>query len=159
RILLYVLLTPLATAAVVLLLWPLLWTQNPIQVFGDIQKHWGSILVSGGFFLGGLERPWYYLPVYALATTPTVVLIRLAMSVPLVFQRRSAQGCWILLGWCASNLFLTFLHAVQDGIRYALPCLVPMALLGGAGIGWATEAVAARLTRWRRWVFAGVGIA
>jgi hypothetical protein len=142
---------PLAALLVGLLLWPRLWT-DPV---GHLQAAWDKLSKphTPEPFLGDItaEPSRIYFLVYLYATAPLGLLLAAAAGLVRAGARR--ERALLLVGlWLAVPLLISASPVRQDGVRYILPALLPLALLAAAGIDWlAGRAPAA----WRARAFAG----
>ncbi len=128
--------------------WPRLW-HHPVYHLGELFTYWPPGTERPEYFLGRLTtHSWAYFPVYAVVTTPTVVLVGVALFFVRLGWRRS-QLEPTLLAWLVAPLLITALVPFcRDGVRYVLPIAVPIALASAAGGLWAFDSLFARL--WRR---------
>jgi hypothetical protein len=123
-----------AAAATLFAIWPRLWldpiaqlraSYNVLRVPHDPEPYLGALVQ---------HPPWHYFPVYVLVTTPAAILLAAVLGGALrgLFRRERA---WILmLVWLAVPFGVAFSPVRQDGMRYVLPILVPLAIAAAAGI-------------------------
>ncbi len=79
------------TLAVMILCWPILWL-GPFEQFCAAWKEmshfgWHSNTLFMGQMVYSDELPWYYLPVWMGVTLPSVVLLLICVSLPIVVMR------------------------------------------------------------------------
>ncbi len=119
-----------------LVIWPWLW-HAPMAHLSHTLGHYGGQVSAPEPFLGRVRQaPWYYFPAYLSATVQPLVLFGLAAWVLRAFVRRSPGDVFAAL-WMGVPLALAGMSPLkQDGIRYVLPMLVPMALAAGDGLVW-----------------------
>jgi len=127
---------PLAALATFIGIWPRMWH----DAIPHLHQAWEVLRKShlGEMYLGRevLAPPWHYFPMYLLATTPLLILIG-------AFVIGTGRGLWrrergylLLLVWLLAPFGVAFSPVRQDGMRYILPVLAPVALLAGGGIDW-----------------------
>jgi len=150
------LLMPLVAGAIFVAVWPRLWS-NPARHLGELLTYWHPDVVQKEFFLGRqIRTSWGYFPLYAVVTAPTALLGGLALfAARLGWHRGRAEALlalWILAPLAATPL----LPFHRDGIRYALPIVVPLTLAAAAGTVWLADAMTAHWRDWRprRWLAA-----
>jgi hypothetical protein len=133
--LLGLLVIPTAAAATVYAIWPRLWWAHPIE---QLQKSYNvlNVLHDAEPYLGAMTRepPWHYFPMYLIATTPLLVLAAAFVAGPLRAGFRRERGWLVVLVWTLSCFGVAFSPVRQDGMRYILPVLLPVAVAAGAGI-------------------------
>lgn len=134
---------PVTAAATLYGIWPRLWGEPMTQLQGAYkilrQQHLPEL------YLGHLVQvpPWHYFPVYLLATTPLAILVAAFVFGGLRAGLRRERGWIVVAIWMLAPFGLAFSPVRQDGVRYILPVLVPLAIAAGAGI----DAIMARATR------------
>jgi 4-amino-4-deoxy-L-arabinose transferase-like glycosyltransferase len=149
------LLVPVVAAATLVIVWPRLWW-HPLA---HLSEAWAVLRRPHGAepYLGHITQhpPWHYFPVYVLATTPLFVLVLSAVG--LVRTARARTGvCLVLLAWLLCPLGVAASPVRQDGVRYVLPLLVPLALLAAAGLDALAERV--RYPAAPPWLAAALGL-
>lgn len=137
---------PAVAVATFVLLWPRMWTA-PLE---HLQAAW-SVLRSQHlpeWYLGRLVQvpTWHYFPVYFLVTAPAGLLAAALVGAARGTLRRES-GMLVAAAWILVPFAIGFSPVKQDGVRYVLPALVPLALLSGAGVDWAIGALAAPAAR------------
>lgn len=135
---------PAVAIVTAIALWPRLWT-HPIA---HTQEAWDKLKGTHSLepFHGTLTKApprWYFLP-YLGATTPIVVLVAAAGGLALA-AARAWRGALIILAWAIAPLGVMLSPVRQDGIRYVLPVLLPMALVAAIGVAAVTRWIGARL--------------
>jgi 4-amino-4-deoxy-L-arabinose transferase-like glycosyltransferase len=125
---------PLATAATFVGIWPRMWS-NAIP---HLRAAWDVLKIQHlpEIYLGREVQapPWHYFPVYLAATTPILVLgfAVLFGGARAVWKRERA---FLLVAvWLLAPFGIAFSPVRQDGMRYLLPVLVPVAIAAGAGL-------------------------
>jgi 4-amino-4-deoxy-L-arabinose transferase-like glycosyltransferase len=127
---------PTVGVATVVAVWPRLWHDAEAH----LHAAWDVLKVQHlpEMYLGREVQlpPWHYFPMYLLATTPLLVLVA-------AFVIGGARGVWrreraylLLLAWLIFPFGVAYSPVRQDGMRYVLPVLLPVALLAGAGLDW-----------------------
>jgi 4-amino-4-deoxy-L-arabinose transferase-like glycosyltransferase len=138
---------PLAALLVGFLVWPRLWS-DPI---GHLGAAWDKLSKphTPEPFLGAITASptRAYFLIYLFATAPLgLLLAAVAGGVRAAVRRERALA--ILGLWLAIPLVIALSPVRQDGVRYVLPALLPLALVAAAGIDWlasrAPEAFRAR---------------
>lgn len=123
-----------AAAATVIATWPRLWldpiaqlraSYSVLRVSHDAEPYLGTLVTS---------PPWHYFPVYVLATTPAAVLALAVLGGLLRGGFRRERAWLVILVWLAVPFGLAFSPVRQDGMRYVLPVLVPLAIAAAAGL-------------------------
>ncbi len=111
-------------------IWPFLWS-NPIENTKATFGHWEYIVKE--YFLGNLvEPPFYYYFVYVIATIPALLLFSAAFY---LFKEKRSFYTNALLAWILIPVVLqSFFALKQDGIRYVIMVLPPLAILSSLGI-------------------------
>ncbi len=117
--------------------WPRMWTAPLAHLHQGWQLLNQQHLPEA--YLGAVVQlpPWHYFPVYVLATAPLAVL--LAAGIGAWHARKNAL---VAFAWFLLPFGVALSPVRQDGVRYVLPALVPLALFAGVGI----DALAAK---WR----------
>jgi 4-amino-4-deoxy-L-arabinose transferase-like glycosyltransferase len=126
---------PLVAIVTAIILWPRLWTSPLVHIASSWDKLKGTH--SGEPFLGVITRtpPRYYFLVYLGATAPLgLLLASLGGVVAWGRSRERRVALAIALVWLVAPFGVMLSPVRQDGIRYVLPCLLVLALLGGAGV-------------------------
>ncbi|MCC6996967.1 MAG: glycosyltransferase family 39 protein [Deltaproteobacteria bacterium] len=150
---------PLVAAAVFALLWPRMWGA-PLR---HLSESWAKLQKTHGkeLFLGRMtEHPGpAYFPLYLLVTAPLGVLLGALAFVALVARgaRKHARAALALLAWLLVPFAMALSPVVQDGVRYILPALVPLAIAAGAGMAALGELLARRIPVAARWAGHAVG--
>jgi 4-amino-4-deoxy-L-arabinose transferase-like glycosyltransferase len=125
---------PLAAVATLVAIWPRLW-HDPLP---HLKAAWDVLRVQHlpEMYLGREVQapPWHYFPAYLLATTPLLVLVCAFLAGGLRGALRRERVYLLLLVWLVAPFGVAFSPVRQDGMRYILPALVPVALLAGAGL-------------------------
>ena len=126
--------TPLVAAALFFAIWPRVW-HDPI---GHIRAGY-EIMRQQHLpepYLGSLvsRPPWHYFPVYFIATTPIVVLAAGVLGGGVRAALFRERGLLVLLLWLLAPFGVAFSPVRQDGIRYILPALAPLAIAAGVGL-------------------------
>lgn len=128
------LLTIPACAVTFFALWPRMWS-DPI---GRLDAAWNVLKHPHGAepYLGALviKPPWHYFPMYVIATTPLVLLAAALLLGAWRGATRRERGWLIALAWLLAPFGVAWSPVRQDGLRYVLPALVPLALAAGAGL-------------------------
>jgi 4-amino-4-deoxy-L-arabinose transferase-like glycosyltransferase len=133
-----------ATAVLVLVaVWPRLWV-TPIDHLGEA---WAVLRQPHGAepYLGALvgtreqPAPWHYFAVYFAATAPLGVLAGAVLAAlfglgQLARGRPGGRSALVVLGWLVAPMLVVASPVKQDGVRYILPALLPLAL--AAAYGW-----------------------
>ncbi len=133
------LIIPAAMIATFVAVWPGMWS-HPIE---HLKAGW-QILGHQHLpetYLGHEEQtpPWHYFPLYVAVSTPIVVLV-LALGGGIGRAWRRRERGWILVAvWLVAPFGVAFSPVRQDGVRYVLPALVPLAIAAGAGLAWLVE--------------------
>jgi 4-amino-4-deoxy-L-arabinose transferase-like glycosyltransferase len=116
--------------------WPRLWA-DPI---GQIRASYGVLrnVHDPEPYLGVLTQhpPWHYFPVYVLATTPLLILVAAVLAGGVRAALARDRAWVVVLVWLVVPFVLAFSPVRQDGVRYVLPVLVPLAIAAGAGIDY-----------------------
>ncbi|MCA9675432.1 MAG: hypothetical protein KC464_10390, partial [Myxococcales bacterium] len=144
---------PVVALATGFLLWPRLW----VDPAGHMSEAWARLSKahSAEPFLGKVTTSpprWYFLA-YLGATAPLGVLVTVAAFVARAAWRRGREwrATAIALALFVIPLGVAFSPVRQDGVRYVMPSVVALALMGGAGvdalIGAATRGPLARRPR------------
>ena len=125
-------------------LWPRLWT-HPIA---HTEEAWAKLKGTHSLepFHGALTKApprWYFVP-YLGATTPIVVLALAAAGLAIA-AARAWRGAVIIAVWALAPLGVMLSPVRQDGIRYVLPVLLPLALAAAIGAAALARWVGARL--------------
>lgn len=142
------LLFPFLVGAMLVLLFPWLWS-NTLDHFLAMLNHWGGHIYE--LFLGRVrEAPPTYFAVHFLVGTPLLVLILQALGMWQVVRERSLKH-WTLLAWFVAPFLFSFYHLRQDHLRYVLTAFPAVALLAAIGL-------AAVVKRWPKLKLASWGI-
>lgn len=92
-------------------------------------EYWDNKMLFMGEFIGKHERPWYYLPVWLVITTPLYILFTFLISPAMARFRKNKDNDIYSLMYLALiiNLFLYFLiePVIYNGLRHFL-FLVPI---------------------------------
>ncbi len=134
---------PLVAIVTAIVLWPRLWT-HPIA---HLEEAWAKLkgTHSGEPFLGVVtDRPprWYFLA-YLGATTPIGALIAaLGGVITAAIERR--RSLVVIAIWAIAPLGVMLSPVRQDGVRYVLPILIPLAILAAIGADGVARLIAAR---------------
>jgi|GEM_PF-1177019 len=118
------------------ILWPWLWA-NPLRLFESFART--PAFVSNEYFLGKLgPMPWYYYFIYFLVTTPevlTLLFLGFVLTVLISFAKFKSlfvnRYSLIILFWFLTPFLASFVSFKQDGIRYVIAFLPPLALISG----------------------------
>ncbi len=141
------LVTPAATLATFVALWPRLWTHP----FSHLHEAWLKLRVphTPEPYLGTYttQPSWHYFVVYTLAVTPVVLLAAAFLGGAWRAATRRERGSWILLAWLIAPYAIAWSPVRQDGVRYVLPALVPLAIAAAAGLDQLARALAGRIRR------------
>jgi 4-amino-4-deoxy-L-arabinose transferase-like glycosyltransferase len=134
---------PATAAATLYAIWPRLWGDPIGQLQGAYRILRQQHLPEP--YLGDLVQrpPWHYFPVYFLVTTPLLVLVAAFVFGGLRAALQRERGWIVVAVWLLAPFGLAFSPVRQDGVRYVLPALVPLAIAAGAGI----DAIMARASR------------
>lgn len=113
--------------------WPRLW---PNLVVG-LAEAWARLAKSHGLepFLGAFTNtppPSYFL-IYLVAALPLGWLLLAAIGGGRVILRHR-RNRWLLIAWIAAPFVVSFSPVRQDGLRYVLPALLPLALCAGVAL-------------------------
>gem|GEM_PF-963210 len=123
--------------------WPRLW-ETP---FDHLVEAWARLSKPHDPepYLGTVTNrpPWHYFWVYIVAATPLGVWLGCALA-PWGRPRR-ARSWLVLFLWFAAPFGVMASPVRQDGVRYVLPALIPVALASAVGF----DAAMTRLQRWR----------
>ena len=140
---------PLVAALTSIILWPRLWS-HPIA---HLDEAWTKLKGphSQEPFLGALTStpPRSYFLIYLAATAPLGLLLAAIVGLGAWARdpaRRRALA--VIAIWIAAPLGVMFSPVRQDGVRYIIPSLVGLAVLGGAGVVALGEVLARRRPRW-----------
>jgi hypothetical protein len=121
-------LTPLVAAATFFAVWPRMWT-GPVVHLRVAWKVLKQQHIPEHYLGAVVQVPdWHYFPVYLLATAP-VLLLCAALA-----GARRQRGTLVLLAWLLIPFGVAWSPVQQDGIRYVVPALVPLALLAAVGL-------------------------
>ncbi len=135
---------PAVAIVTAIALWPRLWT-HPIA---HTQEAWDKLKGTHSLepFHGTLTKapPRWYFVSYLGATTPIVVLGAAAAGLALAVAR-AWRGALIIVVWAIAPLGVMLSPVRQDGIRYVLPVLVPMALAAAIGVAAVARWIGERL--------------
>jgi hypothetical protein len=117
-------------------LWPFIganYFRNTMELFSNASDFapWNNFMLFQGKFITKYERPWSYLPVWFLITTPIYILVCSVASISLV---KKSKLVFLLLTTLILNFLLYFVlnPVIYNGLRhflYLLPLLVLMALI------------------------------
>jgi len=123
---------PVVAVVTSVVLWPRLWT-HPIA---HLAESWAKLkgTHSGEPFLGTItDTPprWYFLA-YLGATSPVGVLISAVIGAIALAATRQ-RALLIAAIWLVAPLGVALSPVRQDGVRYVLPMLVPLAFLAAVG--------------------------
>jgi 4-amino-4-deoxy-L-arabinose transferase-like glycosyltransferase len=148
---------PAAALATFVAVWPRLWTRP----FAHLDEAWQKLRLPHSLepYLGRmlLEPPWHYFVVYVLAVTPVVVLAAALAGGAWRGPARRERGWIVVLVWLVAPFGIGWSPVRQDGVRYVLPVLVPLAIAAGAGAAHAGAWAAERLRKPRAaWALGGV---
>ncbi|MBK7071525.1 MAG: glycosyltransferase family 39 protein [Myxococcales bacterium] len=135
---------PAVAIVTAIALWPRLWT-HPIA---HTQEAWDKLKGTHSLepFHGTLTKapPRWYFVSYLGATTPIVVLVAAAAGLALAVAR-AWRGALIIIVWAIAPLGVMLSPVRQDGIRYVLPVLLPMALAAAIGVAAVARWIGERL--------------
>jgi 4-amino-4-deoxy-L-arabinose transferase-like glycosyltransferase len=133
---------PVAGLVTFVAVWPRMWSRP----FLHLHEAWLKLKLPHSLepYLGRYtaEPPWHYFAVYTLAVTPIVVLAALLLAGARGAARRE-KGWIVIVAWLLAPYGIGWSPVRQDGVRYILPVLVPIAIAAGAGLAWAGEKLAA----------------
>lgn len=126
---------PLTALVFGVVTWPRLWSE-PIA---HMREAWAVLSKPHGAepYLGTVTNtpPWHYFAVYLVAAAPLGVLLGALAFLPraVLTDRKPALivGLWLLV-----PLLIMFSPVRQDGVRYILPALLPLALAAAAGFDY-----------------------
>jgi hypothetical protein len=147
---------PLIALAVGFVLWPRLWSE-PVT---NLLEAWARLKNPHGMepFLGEMTNrpPLYYFVTYLVATAPVGLLVAALVGMWRLVERRDG-GAAVLGLWLLIPLAIMVSPVRQDGVRYVIPSLFALAMLGGLGVARLGELAA----RWipRRPVVIGAALA
>src|SRR6185503_1850349 len=81
-------------------------------------------------------RPgWHYFALYTIVVTPIVIsLLATAGGLWRGVERREWKSWLIVLAWLGAPYVIGRSPVRQDGVRYVLAVLVPIAVMAGAGL-------------------------
>jgi 4-amino-4-deoxy-L-arabinose transferase-like glycosyltransferase len=139
--------TPLAGLAAFVLVWPRLWTHP----FLHLHEAWLKLRLphTPEPYLGTYTTAptWHYFVVYTLAVTPVVLLaLTFGGGVWRGIARRE-RGWLVVLAWLVAPYGIAWSPVRQDGVRYVLPALVPLAIAAAAGLDQLCVAIEPRIRR------------
>jgi 4-amino-4-deoxy-L-arabinose transferase-like glycosyltransferase len=152
---------PAVAVATSVAVWPRLWSEPLVH----LAESWATL--SGKHaaepFLGRWTNdppPWYFLA-YLGATAPLGALLAAGAGVARAAIRWTEwRATAVAVGLFAAPLVVMLSPVRQDGVRYVMPSVAALALLGGAGVDAAASWLArGRLAGHGRRVFAGVAAA
>ncbi len=135
---------PVVAVVTAIVLWPRLWTAPIAHTVEAWDKLKGTH--SGEPFFGTVTATpprWYFVP-YLGATTPVVVLVAM-LGGAVVWALRARRALAITACWMLAPLAVALSPVRQDGIRYVLPVLLPIALLAAVGLAALSATLAGRL--------------
>jgi 4-amino-4-deoxy-L-arabinose transferase-like glycosyltransferase len=134
---------PTVAVATFVAVWPRMWTRP----LAHLDEAWQKLRLPHGAepYLGHYttDPPWHYFPVYVAAVTPVVLLAcALGLGAWRAATRRE-RGFLVLAPWLLLPFGMAWSPVRQDGVRYVLPVLVPLAIAAGAGVALLGERIAA----------------
>src|SRR5262249_47326650 len=115
-------------------IWPRMWH----DAIPHLQQAWDVLKIQHlpETYLGREVQvpPWHYFPVYLAATTPLLVLILAFIAGGARAALKRERAFLVVAVWLLARSGVAFSPVRQDGMRYILPVLVPVALAAGAGL-------------------------
>ncbi|HVK76189.1 MAG TPA: glycosyltransferase family 39 protein [Kofleriaceae bacterium] len=138
-------LIPVVAVGTAIVLWPRLWTSPLVHLGSAWAKLKGTH--SDEPFLGVLTKtpPRWYFVAYLGATAPLGALVAAAGGVVAwIADAARRRALAIALLWLVAPLLVALSPVRQDGVRYVIPSLLVLALLGGAGVAALGRLAAAR---------------
>lgn len=92
---------------------------------------WKGFSYFLGSYITEVSRPWYYLPVWFLITTPVFILVLAVLSIVITKNKDQKLLFGLLLGSIALHLLMYFALApvIYNGLRHYLFILVHIVLL------------------------------
>jgi 4-amino-4-deoxy-L-arabinose transferase-like glycosyltransferase len=126
---------PVTAVAVFVAVWPRMWTHP----FLHLDEAWQKLRVPHALepYLGvhTTNPAWHYFLLYTLVVTPVVVtLLALGAGAWRAQAKREWRSWIIVLAWLAAPYVIGRSPVRQDGVRYVLAVLVPLAVVAGAGL-------------------------
>jgi 4-amino-4-deoxy-L-arabinose transferase-like glycosyltransferase len=125
---------PLVTAATFVAIWPRMWH----DAVPHLRQAWDVLKIQHlpETYLGHEVQvpPWHYFPVYLLATTPVAVLVLAVVGGGVRAAWKRERAFLVVAVWLLAPFGVAFSPVRQDGMRYILPVLVPIAIAAGAGL-------------------------
>jgi hypothetical protein len=131
----------IAPVAVVVgvLIWPRLWSEP----LAHMQEAWSKLSKphSPEPFLGRVSNrpPRSYFVVYLWATAPLGLLVCAAgwFARAIITRRDELSRSVVVLAWLCAPLLVLVSPVRQDGVRYIIPSLLALAMMGAAGLHFA----------------------
>lgn len=126
---------PLTSLATVYALWPRLWFAPVAMLKASFAKL--DVTHAAEPFLGMMTAtpPRSYFLVYLAATLPVVILAGVGVWLARAGRERT-RGAAITALWFVVPLVIMLSPVRQDGVRYALPCVLALAMMSAAGWEW-----------------------
>jgi 4-amino-4-deoxy-L-arabinose transferase-like glycosyltransferase len=124
---------PIAALATVYALWPRLWIHPIASLVESFRKL--DVVHSPEPFLGAMTNhpgPHYFV-LYLFGTLPFGALVAVIFGAVRLAGVRSRGGL-IAACWFVAPLGMMLSPVRQDGVRYVLPCLPALAMIGAAGV-------------------------
>jgi 4-amino-4-deoxy-L-arabinose transferase-like glycosyltransferase len=141
------LIAPFAGLATFVAVWPRLWTHP----FLHLNEAWLKLRIphTPEPYLGAYTTTptWHYFAVYTLAVTPVVLLAAAFVGGAWRGIARRERGWLVVLVWLLVPYGIAWSPVRQDGVRYVLPALVPLAIAAAAGFDQLCAALAPRIRR------------
>ncbi|MBI4509204.1 MAG: glycosyltransferase family 39 protein [Deltaproteobacteria bacterium] len=137
-------LVPVTAGLTFVLSWPRMWSSPESNLHAAWRVLRRQHLPEQ--YLGEIiQRPdWHYFPAYLLATAPLGLLACAFLLGGWRAISRREKGWVLVVAWLLAPLGVVFSPVRQDGVRYVLPALVPLALMAGAGLCQAMSAMRPR---------------
>ncbi len=144
------LVVPAAALATFVAIWPRMW-MHPIA---NLSEAWQKLKLphTPEPYLGQylVDPPWHYFVVYVLAVTPVALLVLAAVGGTWRALQTRQLGWLIVLAWLIAPFGIAWSPVRQDGVRYVLAVLVPLAIAAGAGVDHLASVIGGLSERTRR---------
>ncbi len=155
RVLIALLIMAEIAAAVLLAIWPYLWS-NPLARLYAVFRYSSTagrgipVFFAGRLYAAGVDVPWYYALAYLALTAPPVVLWLGMLGIvragrDALCGEDTVSALWLI--WLAVTLVrVSLLGMVEyDGLRQVMELLPAWCVLAGMGAGWCWEWLERRL--------------